>query len=158
MMTRSRFPFLAVLLGLAATGAVVAQDSPAETEVWAAMSGFMSALNALDADRMATFFAPDITAFVPVAQAERVEGKDAVVRIFRAFVERTRPTTSRLSLVPEDAKVEVSGSLAVVTFNVRDTSAGLVRRRTFVWRHVEDRWLISHFHASDLAPPAVAKP
>jgi ketosteroid isomerase-like protein len=153
MVTRSRFPFLAVLLCLAAGHAAAAQNGSPEAEVRAAMSGFMDALNALDADRMATFFAPDITAFVPVAQAERVEGKDAVVRIFRAFVERTRPVTSRLSLVPEDLKVELSGPLAVVTFNVRDTSAGLVRRRTFVWRRVEDRWLISHFHASDLAPP-----
>jgi uncharacterized protein (TIGR02246 family) len=153
MVTRSRFPFLAVLLCLAAGHAAAAQNGSPEAEVRAAMSGFMDALNALDADRMATFFAPDITAFVPVAQAERVEGKDAVVRIFRAFVERTRPVTSRLSLVPEDLKVEISGSLAVVTFNVRDTAASLVRRRTFVWRRVEDRWLISHFHASDLAPP-----
>src|SRR6185295_2494635 len=153
MATRSRFPFLMVLLCLAAApSAVMAESGSPEAEVRAAMSGFMDALNALDADRMATFFAPDITAFVPLAQAERVEGKDAVVRIFRAFVERTRPTASRLSLAPEDLKLELSGSLAVVTFNIRD-AAGLVRRRTFVWRRTEDRWLISHFHASDLAPP-----
>ncbi len=154
MVTRSRFLSVAALLCLtAAARPVGAQSASPDAEVRAAMSGFMDALNALDADRMAAFFAPDITAFVPAAQAERVEGKDAFVRIFRAFVERTRPATSRLALVPEDLKVELSGSLAVLTFNIRDAATGLVRRRTFVWRRMEDRWLISHFHASDLAPP-----
>lgn len=154
MVKRSRLPFFAALLCLlAATRTLAAQSGSPEAAVREAMSAFMAALNALDADRMAAFFAPDVTAFVPVAQAERVEGKEAVDRIFHAFVERTRATASRLSLVPEDLKVEVSGSLAVVTFNIRDASAGVVRRRTFIWRLMGDRWLISHFHASDLAPP-----
>lgn len=117
------------------------------------MSGFMDALNRLDADGMAAFFAPDISAFVPVVQAERVEGKAAVDRIFRAFVERTRPTTARLSLVPEDLEVTSTSTLAVVTFNIRNSGAGVVRRRTFVWQRTGGRWLIRHFHASDLAPP-----
>jgi hypothetical protein len=32
--------------------------------------------------------------------------------------------------------------------------AAVTRRRTFVLRKVGRRWLISHFHASDLMPPA----
>ena len=32
--------------------------------------------------------------------------------------------------------------------------ATATRRRTFVFRKVDGRWLISHFHASDLVPPS----
>jgi len=42
--------------------------------VRAAMAGFMDALNALDADRMASYFADDITAFVPLTGGHRRVG------------------------------------------------------------------------------------
>lgn len=109
----------------------------------------MSALNDLDADRMSAFFAEDITAFVPLAQADRVEGRAAVTRIFRNFVARTKPTTQRLALVPEDIEAHVSGDIGVVTFNIREKAPKVTRRRTFVFFRSGDVWLIRHFHASD---------
>ena len=116
------------------------------------MAGFMDALNALDAEGMSAYFAEDITAFVPVAQADRVEGREAVTRIFRNFVARTKPVTPRLHLVPEDLDVQVSGGLGVVTFNIREKAPDVTRRRTFVFVRSGDRWLIRHFHASDFVP------
>ena len=116
------------------------------------MNGFMAALNALDTDRMATFFADDITAFVPLAQAERGEGKPALVEIFRKYVEKTRQTTASTQLVPEDVKVDTGGDLAFVSFNIR--SEGSVLRRTFVLRYQGGRWLIVHFHASNFNKPS----
>ena len=113
------------------------------------MTGFMDALNALDADAMSSFFAEDITAFVPLAQADRVQGREAVTRIFRNFVARTKPVTPRLHLVPEDLEIAVSGNIGVITFNIREKSSDVTRRRTFVFRRSGDRWLIRHFHASD---------
>jgi uncharacterized protein (TIGR02246 family) len=110
------------------------------------MEGFMEALNALDVERMAQFFADDITAFVPSAQPERAEGKAAVVAIFRRYVETTRATTTRTHLVPEDLRIDVQGETAVVSFHVR--SAEAVARRTFIFREEDGRWLICHFHAS----------
>lgn len=107
----------------------------------------MEALNRLDLEGMAGFFADDITAFVPQAQAERAEGKPAVVEIFRRYVETTRATTSRTNLVPEDLLIDVQGRTAIVSFHVR--SADAVARRTFVFREQDGRWLISHFHASN---------
>ena len=113
------------------------------------MTGFLDALNALDVQGMTGFFAPDITAFVPLAQPDRVQGRDAVVRIFQGFVEKTRPTTSRLNIIPEDLEVEVSGDLALVSFNVREPASHVTRRRTFVFEREGGKWLIRHFHASD---------
>jgi ketosteroid isomerase-like protein len=117
----------------------------------------MSALNAPDLEAMSRFFAADVTAFVPTAQADRVEGKEALVAIFRAFVARTRPSTPRLNLVPEDMEVVGDEALAVVSFNIRDAGAGVTRRRTFVWTHQGGQWRIRHMHASDLAPPGQAR-
>jgi ketosteroid isomerase-like protein len=118
------------------------------------MTGFIDALNALDADAMSAFFAEDITAFVPLAQGDRVQGREAVTRIFRNFVARTKPATSRLNLVPEDLEIMVSGDLGIATFNIREKAPDVTRRRTFVFKRSGDQWLIRHFHASDfLAAP-----
>ncbi len=118
------------------------------------MTSFLDALNDLDAERMATFFAEDMTAFVPTAQPDRVEGRAAVTRIFATFVARTKPATSRLNLMPEDLEVRVSGNLGVVTFNIREKAPAVTRRRTFVFVRSGTRWLIAHFHASDFVGPA----
>jgi ketosteroid isomerase-like protein len=136
--------------------AAEAVQAGAADDVAAAMRGFLDALNRLDVEGMSAYFAPNVTAFVPVAQAERVEGKEALVAIFRAFVERTRPSTPRLNIAAEDQEVVREGALAVVTFSVRDKAAGVVRRRTVVWERREGHWLIRHMHASDLAPPRPA--
>ena len=106
----------------------------------------MEALNGLDVEGMARFFAEDITAFVPAAQPERAEGKAAVVAIFRRYVETTRATTSRTNLVPEDLLIDVQGETAVVSFHMRNADA--VARRTFIFREQDGGWLIVHFHAS----------
>ncbi len=106
----------------------------------------MEALNALDVEGMAKFFADDVTAFVPSAQAERAVSKPAVVEIFRRYVETTRATTSHTNLVPEDLHINVVGEAAVVSFHVRSVDA--VARRTFVFHAEDGRWLIPHFHAS----------
>jgi ketosteroid isomerase-like protein len=128
--------------------------SPAQSdsaEVHQAMTGFLTALAALDTARMAGYFAPGITAFVPTAQADRVNGKQDLERIFAAFAERAGSAPPRAT-VAEGLTIEASGDLAVVSFQVREGTT--VRRRTFVWRRIGTHWLISHFHASDLSRPA----
>src|SRR4051812_16545078 len=88
----------------------------------ATMSGFMDALNSLDMDGMTSYFADDITAFFPVAQGERANGKAAVVEIFRKYVDGTKKTISRTNIVPEDLRVDQYGDVAIVTFNVHNPS------------------------------------
>ncbi|HST07898.1 MAG TPA: nuclear transport factor 2 family protein [Gemmatimonadaceae bacterium] len=118
------------------------------------MASFMDALNGLDVARMDAAFTDDVTAFVPLAQPDEAVGREAVTRIFRTFADRTRATTPRLNLVPEDERIEASPTLAVVTFQIHETSPRVTRRRTFVFRRSGNNWLISHFHASDfLSPP-----
>jgi len=134
---------------LAPLGTTSVADSVA---VHAAMKDFIDALNALDVPRMSADFADDITAFVPTAQADRVEGKAAVTAIFQTFADRAK-AAPRTTTVPEDMHIEVSGSLAVVSFMVRAKPPLSTKRRTFVFRKVGTRWLISHFHASDLVSP-----
>jgi len=139
-MKRALILLIAILASCATT--TTSTDTPR-----AAMSGFMDALNTLDTDRMATYFADDITAFVPVAQGERADGKAAVVEIFRKYVEATKKTISRTNIVPEDLRVDQYGDVAIVTFNVRNPAA--ISRRTFVFHRERGKWLITHFHASN---------
>lgn len=115
--------------------------------VRAALDGFLSALNALDVDRIASYLADDVTAFVPTAQATRLDGKAALTEVFRAYCEKTRKVTPRPFIVPENLAVERTGSTGIVTFEV--PSPGSVARRTFVFRNHDGRWLVSHFHASN---------
>jgi uncharacterized protein (TIGR02246 family) len=143
-----RFILLVFLATACSTTTTVSRPGD-EAAVRAAMNGFMDALNALDADRMSAYFADDITGFVPLAQADRVEGREAMTRIFRNFVVRTKPTTPRLNIIPEDMEVLVSGDIGVASFNVREKSPDVTRRRTFVFVRHGDRWLIRHAHASD---------
>jgi ketosteroid isomerase-like protein len=117
------------------------------------MANFMDALNALDVERMDAAFTDDVTAFVPTAQADEVVGRAAVTRVFRVFADRKRLSSPRLNLVPQDESVSASPTLAVVAFQIRETNPPVVHRRTFVFRRVGERWLISHFHASDLPAP-----
>jgi len=145
-----RFILIFVLLATACSTTTMPVSKPGdEAAVRASMNGFMDALNALDADRMSAYFADDITGFVPLAQADRVEGREAMTRIFRNFVVRTKPTTPRLNIIPEDMEVLVSGDLGVVSFNVREKSPDVTRRRTFVFVRHGEQWFIRHAHASD---------
>jgi uncharacterized protein (TIGR02246 family) len=146
-----RFMLILVFLAAACATTTPVSRPGEEAAVRAAMNGFMDALNALDAERMSAYFADDITGFVPLAQADRVEGREAMTRIFRNFVARTKPMTPRLNIIPEDMEVLVSGDLGVVSFNVREKSPDVTRRRTFVFVRHGDRWLIRHAHATDFA-------
>jgi len=112
------------------------------------MTGFLEALNALDADAMASYFADDITAFLPIAQPQRADGKAEVTAIFRDFVAQTRKTTSRINIKPDHLLVQASGDLGLVSFET--IPGAMLNRRTFVFRRVGGRWLIVHIHASNL--------
>ena len=119
------------------------------------LAGFMNVLNGLDLEGIASYFADDVRAFVPLRQAERVDGKPAVVEIFRRYVDVTKKTTSRTDIVPEDVVVDMSGDLAVVSFNVKRPDE--VARRTLVMRWNGSRWLITHMHASQMQRANVVK-
>src|SRR6185369_2107990 len=68
---------ITIALLVVPVGASASAQSTDSVAVRAAMSEFLDALNALDVARMSADFADDITAFVPSAQVDRVEGKAA---------------------------------------------------------------------------------
>ncbi|MHB9000520.1 MAG: YybH family protein [Thermoanaerobaculia bacterium] len=136
---------IVLTLFITACASVPPADTGGATE---AMNGFVKALNALDPDAIAATLAPDVTAFFPSTKPERVEGKDAVNAVFRAFCEESRKTTVRTNIVPEAMTVSRSGDLAVVSFQV--VHPAVVSRRTFTFRRDGERWLIVHLHASNV--------
>jgi ketosteroid isomerase-like protein len=136
----------AVLVLLLASCASVPSRSD-DADVRAAMTAWLEALNALDTEGMASYFADDITAYFPVAVAERVNGKAAVTEVFRAYTAETKKNVARTNIVPEELQVMRTGDVAVVTFFVHNPAA--VSRRTFVFRRDGARWLIVHLHASN---------
>jgi ketosteroid isomerase-like protein len=109
-----------------------------------AMQAWMDALNALDEARIVAAFAEDATAFFPVVKAERVDGKAAIAAVFHDYI---AGSTKKTHIVPEELRVQQSGDVAVITFNVHNPSA--VSRRTFVWRRDARGWRILHMHASN---------
>jgi len=115
-----------------------------ETGVRAAMANFMDALNKLDGPRISACFAEDATAFVPVAQPQRANGRAAIDAIFRTYIDLQKGQTT--NLVPEDMTVQTSGDFALITFQIVRPSTA---RRTFVFKRVGGRWLITHMHASN---------
>lgn len=115
-----------------------------EAGVRAAMASFMDALNNLDVERISAAFAEDATAFVPVAQPQRANGRAEIDAIFRGYIAGTKG--QKTNLVPQDMRIETGGDFAVVTFQI---PGGSTARRTFVFRRIAGRWLITHLHASN---------
>lgn len=132
---------LLIALLLAGCATVPVND---EAGVRAAMANFMDALNKLDGPRISACFAEDATAFVPVAQPQRANGRAEIDAIFRTYIDLQKGQTT--NLVPEDMTVQTSGDFALVTFQIVRPSTA---RRTFVLRRVGGRWLITHMHASN---------
>ena len=134
----------ALLVLLLLTGCATTRTND-EADVRAAMASFMSALNALDADRIIGAFAEDATAFFPLSQPQRANGREEIAAVFRRYIEGSngQPT----NLVPQDMTVQTSGDLALVTFQI---PGGSTARRTFVLRHIGGKWLITHMHASNV--------
>lgn len=134
----------AIVIALLLASCATATHANDEAEVRAAMAGFMDALNNLDAPRIAAAFADDATAFFPLAQPQRANGRAEIDAVFRRYVEGQKG--QKTNIVPQDLKIETGGDLALVTFQV---PGGSTARRTFVFRRSGGRWLITHMHASN---------
>ncbi len=113
----------------------------------ATIDEFVAGLNAGDIVRVEATLAADVTAFVPSAAAARVESKEALVEILRAFLDAAPADVPRPEIVPENLRVTVRGDMALVTFQVR--GEGRMARRSFVLERRGARWAIVHFHASN---------
>jgi uncharacterized protein (TIGR02246 family) len=133
-----------VLLPVVASAQLVDQD------VRDAAASFVDAFNDLDWERFSASWAEDATAFFPPRiEANRVEGRAAIVARFQAVFEDFPTEASDppyLSIEPRDLEVAILNGAAVVTFHLGDPAAQ--DRRTLVFVKRDGRWLIAHLHAS----------
>jgi hypothetical protein len=102
--------------------------------------------------RFIDFFAPDATLFFPLSSLPlRLEDRQQIASAFGAFFEgvrRQQPGPPYMNMVPVGTKVQLFGSVAVVTFHLK--GADVVSRRTLVLQKRSGAWLIVHLHASSL--------
>jgi ketosteroid isomerase-like protein len=119
-------------------------------------------LNNLDWETFQTCFAEDVTLFNPeipeVSKLERIDGKAAVEKSFRAVFEAARHQATGppyLHIVPRDVRVQMSAGAAVVTFEF-DRDGGSFGRRSLIFRKEPGGWRIIHIHASNVSRPSVA--
>ena len=126
---------------------------PDEVAVQKVVDGFIASLNAADVNSFMTFFAPDATLFFPLSSlALRLEDRQQIATAFGAFFEavrRRQPGPPYMHMIPVGTKVQLLGSVAVVTFHLKGEDA--VSRRTLVLQKRSGTWLIVHLHASSLA-------
>jgi hypothetical protein len=144
-----------VLITIVATvvNAAPPQVGPAdEAAVQKVVDGFIGSLNAADVNSFISFFAPDATLFFPLSSLPvRLEDRQQIATAFGAFFEAVRrqhPEPPYMNMVPVGTKVQLLGTVAVVTFYLKGED--VVSRRTLVLQRRSGKWLIVHLHASSL--------
>ncbi len=160
-MARGRWLAASVVLAwFAVPSAGLAQAPPAPAPTaspdFAAVAkvadALIEALDAADLERFTSLFAPDATMFFPLAPlTDRLENKEQITKVFGAFFESVRRGKSGppyMTLVPQDARIQLYGSAAIVSFHFQGPD--LVSRRTLVLRKDGGKWLIVHMHASGI--------
>jgi hypothetical protein len=142
----------AVLAASAPAGAQTPVAPADETSVLQVLDGVVKALDDADANAFTSFFAADATLFFPLASLPlRLEDRQQIGAAFGAFfdaVRRGQPGPPYMSLVPVGTKVQLLGSVAVVTFHFAGEE--MISRRTLVLQKSSGKWLIVHLHASNL--------
>ena len=147
---------LAILAALAVATAVrpaAAEPSKADAaSIQTVVDAFMEALDTADIEKFSALFAPDATAFFPLAPLyTRLENKDQITKVFTVFfasVRKGKTGPRFMNLVPQGQRVQLYGDTAVVTFHFEGPD--LIARRTLVLRREGGNWLIVHMHASGL--------
>jgi ketosteroid isomerase-like protein len=114
----------------------------------ALLDSFLGAFSRLDLDAMLACFAPQATAFFPVAhQQTRLDDKAAIAAAFAAVLAQLRATRmTSLPIAAENLVVQEWDDTAVATFHLRGV---YLSRRTLVLQRGAGEWRIVHLHASN---------
>ncbi|HEX9985787.1 MAG TPA: nuclear transport factor 2 family protein [Thermoanaerobaculia bacterium] len=129
---------VAVLLLLTAACASVPRETPEDVA-----RAFVAAIERSDADAMLPLFADDATAFFPVNDIPfRADGKPEIEKTFRRLFSNSGGHVVRLPI----ENLRVQGR--TVTFEIRNPN--VTSRRTLVLEPRGGRWLIVHFHGSNI--------
>lgn len=124
------------------------QDSIAVVET---INQFVHAFSNLEWEKFTNFFADDATAFFPPSAKFpiRANNKQEIENVFKnvfAHAKENKSTPPYIIIEPKDIKIQMAGSVAIVSFTLNDP--GMLARRTIVWKKENERWLIIHLHAS----------
>ena len=129
-----------------------AEDS---TQVLQSLNSFVDAFTRLDWNKFTSCFADDATAFFPPSAKfpARANNKPEILAVFKIVFEnfhKIRSSPPYLTIDPIDLKIQVFGSVSIVTFLLNDP--GLLGRRTIIFKKDSGKWLIVHLHASGVTP------
>jgi ketosteroid isomerase-like protein len=148
---------LRVLIFVSILGAPVAlcveqNGEHTELEVRAKLASFIKAFDNLDWDNFRLAFDDNATVFYPRGFPERASGRTEFEKTFKVVFDQIRlrkPAAPYMDLQPRGLKIQLFGSVAIVTFHL-DDMAGFINRRTVVFNRGAKGWKIVHLHASEV--------
>ena len=112
---------------------------------------FINAFDNLDKPSFAESFSEDATMFLPF-MPERANGlEEIIINLSRVFniKNNSNRSGSYLGLKPVEMQVQLAGENAAVVTWLLDRNAD-IGRRTAVLNKIKGKWLIVHFHASNM--------
>lgn len=116
-------------------------------EVEQAFAQFISAFNAMDAERLGKCLSPQVSLFAPAGVPALISGASRVCAQFRS-VFAAEPATGP-DVRPVGLQItRLAPEAALVTFEFARAAASL-GRRTFVYQLAQGQWLVVHIHASN---------
>jgi ketosteroid isomerase-like protein len=153
-MTTRLVPILLLLFLLAP---LLAETEPApESQVQAALAGFVRAFDNLDWEAFRMAFSDDATVFYPRGFPKRASGRAEFEKTFKVVFDQIRGAQIRppyMNIQPRDLDIQLFGVVAIVTFHL-DDRPGFLNRRTIVLKQTKAGWKIVHLHGSEVPLPA----
>ena len=123
----------------------------ANTDIRETLNDFFRAVEAMQLDRVATFFDEDAQMFSPLGTyPARLDGRAAILAQFKAIADAIKQMPAPLKIDPQQLVVREFGDIALVTFHLK--LPGPLHRRSFILRKRDGRWRIAHIHASIASP------
>src|SRR5258708_9462620 len=115
------------------------------------LNDFFRAVEAMDLERVASFFDEDAQMFSPLGTyPARLDGRAAILAQFKAIADAIKQMPSPLKIDPQQLIVREFGDFAIVTFHLN--LPGPLHRRTFILHRTVTNWRIAHIHASAATP------
>ena len=149
------FP-VGLLLSACTTAPDIAADIAADRAgVMAVADRLVQAINAYDADTIASLFDKDATLFQPIGAPPRYVGIEAIGKSFHERFDIARAAGQTQTVAPKRPQVQFFGDTAILTFELGDlptdpNAPGRLSRRTVVMHRYADGWRIVHLHGSNI--------
>jgi len=132
------------------THAQAIESGPLQT-----LDTLVTAIETSDINLLLEAFDNEATVFMPIVAAPaRLSGKVEIRQAFESLFKGRPAGASPQTVTPREIATQSFGDVAIVTFHLgevpRQPVQGPVQlgRRTLVLRHIGDRWLVVHLHAS----------